>query len=106
MRELLILVAIGLGTYAMRAVFLLGVRAEPSPAMARLLAHVGPAVLAAITLPALVAPRGEVSVAESLPALGAAAVAWIVWRRTRSLPGALFGGLGSWWLVGWALAAL
>jgi branched-subunit amino acid transport protein len=106
MRELLVLVAIGLGTYAMRAVFLVTARSEPPAVVARLLAHVGPAVLAAITLPALIAPRGTVSAAESLPALGAAAVAWILWRRTQRLPVALFGGLGAWWLAGWALVVL
>lgn len=105
MRELLILVAIGVGTYAMRAVFLV-TAAEPPAAVARLLPHVGPAVLAAITLPALLAPRGTVSASESLPALGAAALAWILWRRTERLPVALFGGLAAWWLAGAALAAI
>jgi hypothetical protein len=52
-------------------------------------------VLAAIILPALIAPRGTVSAAESLPALGAATVAWIVWRRTSRLPVALFSGFGN-----------
>jgi branched-subunit amino acid transport protein len=106
MRELLVLVAIGIGTYAMRAVFLVTARSEPPAVVARLLPHVGPAVLAALILPALLAPRGTVSAAESLPALGAAAVAWILWRRTRRLPVALFAGLGSWWLVGAALVTL
>jgi branched-subunit amino acid transport protein len=106
MRELLILVAIGLGTYAMRAVFLVTARSEPPAAVARMLPHVGPAVLAAITLPALLAPRGTISPTESLPALGAAAVAWILLRRTRRLPVALFGGLGAWWLTGWVLLTL
>jgi branched-subunit amino acid transport protein len=106
MRELLILAAIGLGTYAMRAVFLVTARSEPPAVVARLLPHVGPAVLAAITLPALLAPRGTVSVAESLPALGAAAVAWVLWRCTGRLPGALFGGLAAWWLGGALLTAL
>jgi branched-subunit amino acid transport protein len=106
MRELLILVAIGLGTYAMRAAFLVTARSEPPAAITRLLPHVGPAVLAAITLPALVAPRGEISIVETLPALLAATAAWLLWRRTASLPLALFGGLALWWPVGWALAAL
>jgi branched-subunit amino acid transport protein len=105
MRELLILVAIGLGTYGMRAVFLVAARSEPPAAMARLLPHIGPAVLAAITLPALLAPRGIVAPGESLPALAAAAVVWILWRRTAQLPVALFGGLGAWWLAGVAFAA-
>lgn len=106
MRELLILVAIGLGTYAMRAAFLVTARSEPPSAITRLLPHVGPAVLAAITLPGLIAPRGEVSIVETLPSLLAAAAAWLLWHRTSSLPVALFGGLAVWWPAGWALAAI
>lgn len=112
MRELAVLVAIGLGTYAMRAVFLVTARAEPPAGwqrpvrvLARLLPHAGPAILAAIILPALLAPRGVVSPAESLPALGAAAVTWLLWRRTQRLPVALFGGLATWWIAIAATAA-
>jgi branched-subunit amino acid transport protein len=97
--ELLVLVAVGIGTYAMRAVFLVTARSEPPAAVARLLPHVGPAVLAAIALPALLAPRGTMSIAESLPALVAAAVTWLLWRRTGRLPVALFGGLTTWWVA-------
>ena len=103
MRELLILVAVGAGTYAMRAVFLVTPRSAPPRRVSRLLPHIGPAILAAITLPTLLAPRGEISAGETLPALLAAGTAWLLWRRTRSLPLALFGGLGIWWLTSWAL---
>jgi branched-subunit amino acid transport protein len=104
--ELLTLAVIGLGTYAMRAVFLATARHHPPALVARLLPHVGPAVLAAITLPAIVAPRGAVSLAATVPALLAAAVAGIVWRwANKNLPVALFGGLAVWWLVSWALNA-
>jgi branched-subunit amino acid transport protein len=103
MRELLVLVAIGLGTYAMRAVFLVRATVDPPARMARLLPHVGPAVLAAITVPALLAPRGEVSWSATVPSVLAAVVAWALWRRTASLPVALFGGLGVWWLAGWVV---
>jgi branched-subunit amino acid transport protein len=104
-RELLILVAIGLGTYAMRAAFLVTAHAEPPARLARLLPHVGPAVLAAITVPALLAPRGAISLVETVPSLLAAVLAWALWRRTASLPVALFGGLALWWLTTWALGA-
>ena len=90
---LLVLVVIGLGTYAMRSAFLVTARANPPAPLARMLPHVGPAVLAAITLPALLAPRGSVTLADTVPALLAAAVAALLWRRTRSLPLALFDGL-------------
>lgn len=106
MRELLVLLAIGIGTYAMRAVFLVTARFTPTSAVTLLLPHVGPAVLAAITLPMLLAPRGTYAAADSLPALGAAAVAWVLWRRTARLPVALFGGLCAWWLSLAALGAL
>lgn len=106
MRELLILAAIGLGTYVMRVVFLATATVRPSARLARLLPHVGPAVLAAITLPALLAPRGQVSWAESVPSLLAALAAWALWRRTANLPVALFGGLAVWWLAGWAATLL
>ena len=71
-----------------------------------MLPHIGPAVLAAITVPALIAPRGSVSVADTVPALLAAAIAAAAWRRTTSLPVALFGGLGAWWIAGWLVTAL
>lgn len=101
MRELLVLVAVGVGTYAMRAAFLVTAGTVPPRPVARLLPHVGPAVLAAITVPALLAPRGVLSVAETFPALLAAAATWLLWRRFASLPVALFGGLGVWWAAVW-----
>jgi branched-subunit amino acid transport protein len=91
--ELAVLVVIGLGTYALRAAFLVTARPQPPAPLTRTLPHVGPAVLAAITLPALLAPRGAVTVVDTVPALLAAAVAALVWRRTRSLPVSLFAGL-------------
>ena len=102
MREWLALVAIGLGTYAARAVFLVTLRSEPSPVVARALTYVAPAVLAAIMMPALVAPGGSVSVAATLPGLVSAAVCWLLWSRTNSFPLALLGGLA----IGVAAAAL
>jgi branched-subunit amino acid transport protein len=107
MRELVTLAVIGLGTYAMRAVFLVMARKQPPPAVARLLPYVGPAVLAAIAVPAFVAPHGAVALADTAPALLAAAVAWVAWRRLRhNLPLALFGGLAAWWMASWAVTAV
>ncbi len=45
-------------------------------------------------------------VADTVPALLAAAIAAVAWRRTKSLPVALFGGMALWWLASWALAAV
>jgi branched-subunit amino acid transport protein len=93
MAELAVLAVIGLGTYALRAAFLVTARPQPPVPLARVLPYVGPAVLAAITLPALLAPRGAVTVGDTVPALLAAAAAAVMWRRTRSLPLSLFAGL-------------
>jgi len=105
MRELIVLLLVGAGTYLMRAAFLLTADARPPKALSRFLPHVGPAVIAAITVPLLVAPRGTVSVEETLPALAAAAATWMLWRRTEKLPTALLGGLGLWWLLIAAMGA-
>ena len=103
MGDVLTLVAIGLGSYAMRVAFLVAARRRPPAPVTRMLPHIGPAVLAAITAPALVAPHGTVSVAGTVPALLAAAVAFAARRRTTSLPVALFGGLATWWASSWLL---
>jgi branched-subunit amino acid transport protein len=106
MGELLTLVAIGVGTYLMRAAFLVTAGRRPPAPVARALPHVGPAVLAAITVPAFVAPHGSVSLGETVPALLAAGAAWMAWRRTTHLPTALFGGLAVWWLTSAVLAGV
>jgi branched chain amino acid efflux pump len=93
MSDLLILVGAGLGTYALRAAFLVTAGRRPPAPLAHVLPYIGPAVLAAIVAPALIAPHQAESVAAALPALVAAAVTWLLWRRTRSRPGPLFGGL-------------
>lgn len=93
MREWLVLLAVGVGTYAARAAFLVILPAEPSPLVSRALAHVPAAVLAAVTVPALAAPGGEAGLTTTVPALAAAAVCFAVWRRTSSFPGALLTGL-------------
>jgi branched-subunit amino acid transport protein len=91
--ELAVLAVVGVGTYALRAAFLVTARPQPPAPLARMLPYVGPAVLAAITLPALLAPRGAVTVGDTVPALLAAAVAALLWWRIRSLPLSLFAGL-------------
>ncbi len=99
MRELLVLVAIGLGTYAFRASFLLGADARRPAALERVLPYVGPAVLSAITVPMLLSPHGALAVGEALPAVGAAAVTWLLWRRTAGLLVPLLGGFTVWSLL-------
>lgn len=99
MSDLIVIACIGLGTFALRAMFLVKRRDTGPTRGAATLELVAPAVLAAITLPALVAPRGTISLAEVLPSLAAATVSAVVWRRTRGFPQALMAGLVSWWLL-------
>ena len=75
----------GAGTYAMRASFLAAAHrlAEVPPVLARVLRQIPPAALAAIVLPALIRPDGEVDLFQPrlLAGLVAALVAW----RTRNV---------------------
>ena len=93
MRDWLVLAVVGLGTYAARAGFLVLARGEPPALLARGLGYVAPAVLAAIALPALVAPHHHVTGPDSVTGLAAALVCWLAWRRTHSFPLALLAGL-------------
>ena len=99
MPDLLVIALAGLGTYVLRAVFLLR-RREPGPEGANpALQLVAPAVLGAIALPLVLAPRGAISLTETLPSLAAAGVALLVWRRTRGFPLPMVAGLVTWWLA-------
>ncbi len=97
MHEITVLLMIGVGTYLTRAALLLSSGEDPPAILTRFLPHVGPAVIAAITVPALLAPEGTVSLGATAPALVAAGATWALWARTRQLPTALLGGLGLWW---------
>ncbi len=99
MREFLIIAAVAIVTYVLRVIFLLSRRLSVPRWMERWLPGVGPAVLAAIAFPALVAPQGEISVAETLPSLIAAAVAWVIFHFTQRLAVALIGGMVAWWAL-------
>lgn len=74
----------GVGTFAMRAGFLLGARrlADVPGPVRRVLRQIPPAALAAIVGPALLRPRGELDLWQ--PELAAGAVAALVIWRTRS----------------------
>ena len=99
MPDLLVIAAVGLGTYAMRAAFLVRRRKHLRERGNPMLELVAPAVLAAIMLPALLAPRGTVTLRETAASLAAAAACFAVWRRTRGFPYALLAGLVVWWLL-------
>jgi branched-subunit amino acid transport protein len=102
MRDWLILLGIGVGTYVLRVAFLVTANVTAPAKVTKALTYVGPAVLAAIAVPALVAPSGAVSVAATVPSVVAGVAAWLLWRRTQRLAVALLGGLATWWT---ALAA-
>ena len=80
-----VVIVAGAGTYAMRASFLAVAHrmAHVPPAAARVLRQIPPAALAAIVVPALLRPEGQVDFLNPrlLAGLLAAAVAW----RTRNV---------------------
>jgi branched-subunit amino acid transport protein len=84
----------GIGTYAMRASFLVFAHrlADVPPGIQRLLRQIPPAALAAIVVPALLAPDGEVNLWQPrfVAGVAAALVAW----RTKNIALTLVVGLG------------
>lgn len=88
------IVASGVGTFAMRASFLVAAhRLASVPAwVQRLLRQIPPAALAAIVLPALLRPDGEVDLLH--PRLAAGVVAAVVAWRTRNTALTLVVGMG------------
>jgi branched-subunit amino acid transport protein len=97
-----VIVIAALGTYALRAsvIVLLGRITVPSR-LERSLRYVAPAVLAAIAVPAVLAPGGVVDLADArVPAAILAAVA--AWRFGTVLA-TLVAGLGSYALLGLVL---
>jgi branched-subunit amino acid transport protein len=97
MLELVAVVLGGIVTYLTRVAFLVSRRLRPPKRVERYLPLVGPAVLGAIALPGIVAPRGEISLVDTVPALVAAAVTLVVWRLSRQTAIALLVGLLLWW---------
>lgn len=92
-----VVVVSGVATYAMRFSFIgLFGRISVPPAVERALKYIAPSVLAAITLPALLAPEGTfnpLNVYVPAAILGGLA-AW----KTRSIGAAIVVGLPSLWL--------
>jgi branched-subunit amino acid transport protein len=84
----------GIGTFAMRASFLLAAHrlADVPPAVQRVLRQIPPAALASIVLPALLRPDGELDLWQ--PELAAGVLAGLVGWRTRSTALTLVVGMG------------
>ena len=106
MLDLLALLLSGLVTYVERAIFLVSKKVRPPVKALRYLPLVGPAVLGAIAVPGILAPRGELSLTETLPAVVAAVVAVVFWRWTKQLVVGLIAGLGIWWALIFVLVQL
>lgn len=84
----------GVGTYAVRASFVVGLKDAKVPHIVqRALRYVPPAVLAALSVPPVLAPGGQLGVIppqpEFLAALAAALVAW----RTKNLAATIVVGI-------------
>ena len=105
MREWLVLLAVGVGTYLMRVAFLVSQRGAPPATVQRALPFVGPAVLGAMVVPALILPGGSLSMRETVPALVAAAASGLILWRFASMPLALLGGLLAAWTA-WAVLSI
>ena len=88
----------GVVTYLTRVLFLVTKKVRPP--------RRGPAVLGAIAVPGLLAPRGEISVVETAPVLIAAVAATLLWRWKREMAVGLLGGLLVWWAIVFALVQL
>ena len=97
MLELLAILLSGLVTFVERAIFLVSKKVRPPRRALRYLPLVGPAVLGAIALPGILAPRGELSLTETVPAVIAAVVAALAWKWTKQLVIGLILGLALWW---------
>ena len=99
MIELLAVVLGGIVTFVSRALFLVSRRLRPPKRVEKYLPLVGPAVLVAIAVPGILAPRDVISLVDTVPAVLAAVVTWLVWRWSRQVALGLVAGLLLWWAI-------
>ena len=99
MLELLAIVLGGIVTFVTRALFLVSRKLRPPKRVERYLPLVGPAVLGAIAIPGILAPRGEISLVDTAPAVIAAVATWLGWKFTKQIAVGLVVGLGLWWAI-------
>jgi branched-subunit amino acid transport protein len=99
MLELLAIVLGGIVTFVSRAIFLVSRKLRPPKKVERYLPLVGPAVLAAIAVPGILAPRDAITLVDTIPAVVAAVVTWLVWRVTKQIALGLLAGLLLWWAI-------
>jgi len=99
--KLLIFFGMALATYFTRYTMIAALGREVSPLLQRWLRYVPPAVLAALVVPAALAPQGRLAL--GLPAWAAMAGAFVAWR-TRSVLWTIVGGMAVFWIL-WMLGA-
>jgi len=99
MMAFLAIVLAGVGTYAMRAVFIVALSKQKFPPMAlRALEYVAPAVMGALVMSMLITPEGQVVL--GAPELGGLAAAALVAAKTRNHIYALVVAMSVFWLLG------
>jgi branched-subunit amino acid transport protein len=106
MLEIVAIILGGIVTFVTRAIFLVSRKLRPPKRVERYLPLVGPAVLGAIAIPGILAPRGEISLIDTVPAVIAAVVTWLGWKVTKQIAVGLIAGLGLWWAILAVMVAL
>lgn len=96
----IVVVLAGIATFSMRFVFiaLFGIVSVP-PLLARALRYVAPAVLAALTVPAIMAPDKTLDLTN--PFIPAAIIGGLAAWFTKSIGAAIIVGLPVLWLILW-----
>jgi branched-subunit amino acid transport protein len=96
----IVVIAAGITTFAIRFVFIgLFGRIEIPPTLERSLRYIAPAVLAALTLPAVLAPGGTFDPWN--PFVPAAIIGGLAAWATKSIGAAIVVGLPALWLLQW-----
>lgn len=98
MTDFIAIVIVGLGTYAIRSIFIVALAGRTIPPnVIRALEFVGPAVLSALVVALLVDESGSVAV--GIPELAALAAGGLAGWRTRNLIYTVVAGMGVFWLL-------
>lgn len=98
MNLFLAIVLTGIGTYAMRAVFLVTASARPFPPIAlRMLEYVAPAVMGALVVSMLIDGTGNLHL--GVPEIAGLAIAALLAARTRNHILALAAAMSVFWLL-------
>ena len=96
MEKLVIFAGMALVTYFTRYAMIAALGREVPPLLRRWLRYVPPAVLAALVVPAALAPQGNLEI--GLRAWAVVVGAIVAWR-TRSVLWTILGGLATFWLL-------